>query len=140
MLLTFFVVFSFDDFAIFFLIQLFTLFFFFLPLNPVNLAHFSGEPIPKVEYTKLEIETWGHVFRELVQLFPTHACREYNHIFQLMVDNCGYREDNIPQLEDVSKFLNDCTGFTLRPTAGLLSSRDFLAGLAFRVFHTTQYN
>lgn len=98
-----------------------------------------GEPIPRVEYTKQEVETWACVFRGLVELFPTHACKEYNHIFQLMVDNCGYREDNIPQLEDVSKFLNDCTGFTLRPTAGLLSSRDFLAGLAFRVFHTTQY-
>ena len=64
-----------------------------------------GEKLPHVEYTKEEVETWGLIFNKLVGLYKTHACREHNHVFPLLIDNCGYRDDNIPQLEDVSNFL-----------------------------------
>eukprot|EP00013_Stygamoeba_regulata_P026171 CAMPEP_0177655648 /NCGR_PEP_ID=MMETSP0447-20121125/15096_1 /TAXON_ID=0 /ORGANISM="Stygamoeba regulata, Strain BSH-02190019" /LENGTH=430 /DNA_ID=CAMNT_0019159615 /DNA_START=42 /DNA_END=1334 /DNA_ORIENTATION=- len=98
-----------------------------------------GDTIPRIEYLPEEIETWRTVYNKLTSLYPTHACKEHRFIFPLLEANCGYSPDNIPQLQDISNFLQETTGFTLRPVTGLLTPRDFLNGLAFRVFHSTQY-
>lgn len=97
------------------------------------------QEIPWVRYTKEEINIWRTVYSALVKLYPDYACERFNINFTLLQTECGYSPDKIPQLEDVSKFLQNRTGFRLRPAPGLISPRDFLAALAFRTFYSTQY-
>ncbi|KAJ2500871.1 hypothetical protein GGH96_002392 [Coemansia sp. RSA 1972] len=99
----------------------------------------SGQPLPHIDYTEQEKDTWRQVYTRLRDMYPKYACREFLHVLPLLEQNCAYGPDNIPQIEDISRFLKDCTGFTLRPVMGLLTPRDFLNSLAFRVFHSTQY-
>lgn len=98
-----------------------------------------GGEVPLVEYTEEEISTWREVYTRLMPLHKRFACDEYLRAFEDMQSECGYSEDRIPQGRDINRWLTARTGFRIWPVAGLLSSRDFLNGLAFRVFFSTQY-
>ncbi len=101
--------------------------------------HRWDRPIERIDYTPAEIETWTAVWNRMEGLWGKYACKEYLTSLELMKLHCGYSRDSIPQQQDISEFLKRRTNFRLRPVAGLLSSRDFLNGLAFRVFFSTQY-
>ena len=92
-----------------------------------------------VDYSPEEVECWNTIWRKLKPLLYEHGCPAYIEAFEELQKYCGYKEGNIPQLCDVSGLLYERTGFRLRPTAGLLSSRHFLNGLAFNTFFCTQY-
>ncbi|KAM7355246.1 tyrosine hydroxylase ple isoform 1-T1 [Cochliomyia hominivorax] len=105
----------------------------------IAFAYKYGDPIPYISYTEVENKTWRSVFRTVKELTPKHACAEYRAAFKKLEDEKIFVEDHLPQLQEMSDFLRKNTGFTLRPAAGLLTARDFLASLAFRIFQSTQY-
>ena len=109
-----------------------------------DLAKFSkdhkwDQPIAHIDYTDDEIHCWRTVWDRMEPLAHKYACKEYKHALDLMKEHCGFHRDAIPQQAAISSFLQSRTNFQLRPVAGLLSSRDFLNGLAYRVFFCTQY-
>ncbi|XP_076298472.1 tyrosine hydroxylase ple isoform X1 [Lasioglossum baleicum] len=105
----------------------------------IAFAYKYGDQIPSIPYTETENETWSRVFNTVVDLIPKHACVEYQKAFRKLQEEKIFEANRIPQLQEVSDFLKKNTGFTLRPAAGLLTARDFLSSLAFRVFQSTQY-
>ena len=109
-------------------------------LAALALAHRHGATIPEIAYTADETATWCAVYARLKGLQAEFACREYREILPRLEAACGGAwAARVPQQHEISSFLERTTGFRLRPVAGLLSSRDFLNGLAFRVFFSTQY-
>ena len=61
----------------------------------------TGMAIPEIEYTAEEVATWGFVWDHLTKLFTTHACSQHQTIFPLLIKECGYSRDRIPQLQVV---------------------------------------
>jgi len=108
-------------------------------LSAVTEDYRHGQEIPYIDYNDDERATWKAVFEKLSSLSKQYACEEYHSALARMELYCGYSADDIPQLNDISGFLQQETGFSLRPVQGLLSARDFLNALAFRVFFSTQY-
>jgi phenylalanine-4-hydroxylase len=104
-------------------------------LAEVALQHRFGAAVPHIEYSAAEKGVWGLVWDKLIKgLQPKYACSEYLRAFAQLQQHVGYSREEIPQVEDISRYLQRATGFRLRPVAGLHSSRDFLNGLAFRTF------
>jgi len=95
----------------------------------------ADQSIKNVNYIKEEHQVWNTVITNLEDLYPKYACKEFNRGF----DYLSFNKTEIPQLNDVSNLLYKHNGWRLVPVAGLLHPRDFLAGLANKQFHSTQY-
>ncbi|KAL3093185.1 hypothetical protein niasHT_022635 [Heterodera trifolii] len=108
-------------------------------LNALANGFRHGDSLPFICYTDEENNTWRVAYEQLKELRETHTCEEYQRNIREMEREEIITADRIPQLRSLSLYIQRRTGFELRPCGGLLSARDFLASLAFRVFQATLY-
>jgi phenylalanine-4-hydroxylase len=99
----------------------------------------DGFNIPEVKYNEEETNLWSFMWGKLIPLHQKYACNEFNESFNNFIKECGFTRERIPQLKYITKYLKEKTNTIFRPVGGLLTQREFLNGLAFRVFHSTQY-
>ncbi len=53
-----------------------------LSKNATNFRH--GAPIPRIDYTKEEVATWGAVYNRLLPLVVKHGCAEHVRLLPLL--------------------------------------------------------
>lgn len=97
---------------------------------------YAGDgPIPEAPYTAAEHAVWRTVKSALGPLHRRFAAREVLGI----LERFPLATHAIPQLAGVSARLQAASGMRLRPVAGLIPAREFLAALAADTFLATQY-
>ncbi len=94
-----------------------------------------GTPAPEIDYTPAEHEVWRVVSEDLQDKHRALACRQFLDGKEAL----GLPLDRVPQLEELSAWLQPLTGFRYRPAAGLVPLRSFYEALADRAFWATQY-
>ncbi|KAM3143449.1 hypothetical protein pb186bvf_004510 [Paramecium bursaria] len=104
----------------------------------VSQAHIVGEPVPIIEYTKQEQETWKKIYSILRQKCQNVMSNRFLKNLARIENQLGFHH-KIPQLRDIDAYLQAETGFRLKATHGILSQREFLNALGHRVFCCTQY-
>lgn len=92
-----------------------------------------------LNYNEEEQRLWTYMFNLLEPLIFSHASEEFIECFKELKSLGLLVPNQVPQLNDFNQYYKTKTGMFLRPTGGLLSQREFLNSLAFKVFPCTQY-
>jgi phenylalanine-4-hydroxylase len=94
-----------------------------------------GGEIPYPEYPAEDHEIWGTLFTRQMNLLPGRA----GEAFLRGVEILGLRPDRLPALHDLSRRLNETTGWQIARVPGLLHEKDFFTLLSQRIFPSTDY-
>lgn len=98
-----------------------------------------GLKIPTIHRPAVDHATWKKVYELAEEKHKQFACKEYLEGKKRMVNAGLLGPDKLPDVGEISKFLEANTGWRMRPASGLCSAREFLACLAFRCFPCVLY-
>lgn len=68
-----------------------------------------------------------------------HASKEFQFSLREIQKQLKVNADSVPQLRDVSKYLEKKSGWQLKPTGGMLKPREFLNALAFKTYFAAPF-
>jgi phenylalanine-4-hydroxylase len=95
--------------------------------------------IPRVNYTPQEKQLWTEIFEKLTPLIYEHGEKSFVENFKGLEKDHLFVKDDIPQLDEINKYLISKSNWRIKPVNGILSQRAYLNSLAFRTFCSTQY-
>lgn len=105
----------------------------------LSINYKSSQEIPIFDYLPKENELWGYVWDKLDPKVSELGCEAYRKNFQILKNEGLMTKEKIPQQRDLNEYLKEKTNWSLKPINGILSQRDYLNLLAYRIFPCTQY-
>ncbi|CAN5587812.1 phenylalanine 4-monooxygenase [soil metagenome] len=94
-----------------------------------------GDEIPYPAYSEEDHENWRFLFKRQMAMLPGRA----GEAFMEGVDILGMTPDKLPGLAELSRNMDQATGWKLARIPGLLHERDFFDLLSRRLFPSTDY-
>lgn len=94
-----------------------------------------GDEIEYPDYEEDDHEIWGTLVERQMEQLPGRACKAYLR----GLDMLDITADRIPPLRDLSRRLEETTGWKVARIPGLLHEKDFFTLLSNRQFPSTDY-
>ena len=95
--------------------------------------------IPRVNYNSEEKELWKSIYEKLTPMIFENGEKSFVENFKCLERDFLFQPDEIPQLDEINKYLISKSNWRIKPVNGILSQRAYLNSLAFRTFCSTQY-
>lgn len=84
-------------------------------------------------YTKQDFEVWKKLFNRQLEILKPIVSIEYMNALKII----NFKEDKIPDFEEVNKILNDSTGWSLEVVPNISEQKEFFTFLSQKKFTST---